>query len=69
MTEKLFTSIGDILGSYNLKKPAVYDLLYRSICDSFTSYTYYILAYAGTPEKVGGETAKFYITTTDKYTR
>ena len=42
---------------YNPQKPAKYDLLYRSLCDSTVSYTYFSLVYAGKPEVVGGNGA------------
>ena len=51
---------------YNPNKPAKYGLLYRSLCDSLISYTYYSLPYAGKPEKAEGSTAKYYITGTDE---
>ena len=54
---------------YNPQKPAKYGLLYRSLCDSTVTYTYFSLAYAGKPEVVGGNGAKFYITDTDEYTK
>ena len=54
---------------YNPQKPAKYGLLYRSLCDSTVTYTYFSLAYAGKPEVVGGNGAKFYITGTDEYTK
>ena len=51
---------------YNPHKPAKYGLLYRSLCDSTVTYTYFSLTYAGKPEVVGGNGAKFYITGTDE---
>lgn len=54
---------------YNPNKPSKYGLLYRSLCDSTTTYTYYTLPYAGKPEIVDGDGAKFYITGTDEYTK
>ena len=54
---------------YNPQKPAKYGLLYRSLCDSTVTYTYFSLAYAGKQEVVGGNRANFYITGTDEYTK
>ena len=54
---------------YNPSKPAKYGLLYRSLCDSSISYTYYTLPYGGKPEVIGGDGAKFYVTGTDEYTK
>ena len=54
---------------YNPQKPAKYGLLYRSLCDSTVTYTCFSLAYAGKPEGVCGNGAKFYITSTDEYTK
>ena len=54
---------------YNPQKPAKYGLLYRSLCDSTATYTYFSLAYTGKPEVVGGNGAKFYITSTDECTK
>ena len=54
---------------YNPQKPAKYGLLYGSLCDTTVTYTYFSLAYAGKPEVVGGNRAKFYITGTDEYTK
>ena len=54
---------------YKPQKPAKYGLLYRSLCDSTVTYTYFSLDYAGKPEVVGGNGAKFYITGTDEYTK
>ena len=53
----------------NPQKLAKYGLLYRSLCDSTVTYTYFSLAYAGKQEVVGGNGAKFYITGTDEYTK
>ena len=53
----------------NPNKPAKYGLLFRSLCDSTTTYTYYTLTYAGKPEVAEGDTAKYYITGTDTYTQ
>ena len=54
---------------YNPQKPVKYGLLYRSLCDSTVTYTYFILVYVGKPEVVGGNGATFYITGTDEYTK
>ena len=54
---------------YNPSKPAKYGLLYRSLCDSSISYTYYTLPYSGKPEVIGSDGAKFYVTGTDEYTK
>ena len=43
---------------YNPKKPAKYGLLYRSLCDSSVSYTYYTLPYARKPEVRAGDSSK-----------
>ena len=52
---------------YNPTKPAKYGLLYRSLCDSTTTYTYFTLTYAGKPESSDGPAAKYYLTGTDDY--
>ena len=44
-------------------------MLYRSLFDSTVTYTYFSLTYAGKPEVVGGNEAKFCITGTDEYTK
>ena len=44
-------------------------MLYRSLCDSKVTYTYFSLAHAGKLEVAGGNGAKFYITGTDEYTK
>ena len=54
---------------YNPSKPAKYGLLYRSLCDSTTTYTYFTLTYAGKSESADGPAAKFYLTGTDEYTK
>ena len=54
---------------YNPNKLAKYGLLFCSLCDSSTSYTYFTLPYAGKPEEIAGEAAKFYVTGTDEYTK
>ena len=54
---------------YNLNKPAKYGLLYSSLCDLSTSYTYFTLPYAGKPKEIAGEAAKFYVTGIDDYTK
>ena len=54
---------------HNPQKPTKYGLLFRSLCDSTVTYTYFSLAYTGKPEFVGGNGAKFYITGTDEYTK
>ena len=54
---------------YNPNKPVKYGLLYCSLSDSLTSYTYFTLPYAGKLEEIAGEAAKFYVTGTDEYTR
>ena len=54
---------------YNPQKPEKDGLLYRSLCDSTVTYTYFSLPYTGKPEFVGGNGAKFYITGTDEYTK
>ena len=54
---------------YNPSKPAKYGLLYRSLCDSSISYTYYTVPYGGKPEVIGGDGAKFYVIGTDEYTK
>ena len=43
--------------------------MYHSLCDSLTSYTYFTLSYAGKPEDIAEEAAKFYVTGTDEYTK
>ena len=52
---------------YNLNKPAKYGLLFRSLCDSRTTYTYYTLPYAGKPKVAKGDAAKYYVTGTEDY--
>ena len=70
LDETLYPYRGHIgFKQYNPQKPAKYGLLYRSLCDSTVTYTYLSLAYAGKPEVVGGNGAKFYITGTDEYTK
>ena len=54
---------------YNSNKPVKYGLLYSSLCDLSTSYTYFTLPYAGKPEEIAGEAAKFYVTGIDEYTK
>ena len=54
---------------YNPNKPAKYGLLYRSLCDATIPYTYFSLSYAGEPEIFEGNTAKYYITGTDEYSK
>lgn len=54
---------------YNPSKPAKYGLLYRSLCDSTVTYTYFTLPYAGKPEVIDGDAAKYYVTGTDEYTK
>ena len=68
--ETLYPHRGQIgFKQYNPQKPAKYGLLYRSLCDSTVTYTYFSLASAGKPEVVGGNGAKFYITGPDEYTK
>ena len=68
--ETLYSYRGHIgFKQYNPQKPAKYGLLYRSLCDSTVTYTYFSLAYTGKPEIVGGNGAKFYISGTDEYTK
>ena len=52
---------------YNPNKPAKYGLLYRSLCDATIPYTYFSLSYAGKPEILEGDAAKYCIIGTDKY--
>ena len=67
--ETLYPSRGAIgFKQYNPNKRVKYGLLYRSLCDSSTSCTYFTLPYAGKPEEIAGEAAKFYVTGTDEYT-
>ena len=51
---------------YNSNKPAKYGLLYCSLCDLSTSYTYFTLSYAEKPEEIAGEATKFYVSGTDE---
>ena len=68
--ETLYPYCGSIgFKQYNPSKPAKYGLLYRSLCDSSVSYTYYTLPYAGKPEENTGEPRKYYVTGTDEYTK
>ena len=53
----------------NPSKPAKYGLLYRSLCDSMTTYTSFTLPYAGKPESTDGPAGKYYLTGTNKYTK
>ena len=56
--ETLYPYMGHIgFKQYNPQKPAKYGLLYRSLCDSTVTYTYFSLAYAGKTEVVGGNGA------------
>ena len=52
---------------YNPNKPAKYGLLFRSLCDTTTTYKFYTLPYAGKPEVAKGDAAKYYVTGTDAY--
>ena len=54
---------------YNLNKPANYGLLYHSLCDSSTLYTYFTLPYPGKREEIAAEAANFYLTETAEYTK
>ena len=54
---------------YNPNKPSKYGLMYRSLCDSSTTYTYSSLPYAGKPEEIEGAAAKYYVKGTDEYTK
>ena len=68
--ETLYSYRGAIcFKQYNPKKRSNYGLLYRGLCDSSTLYTYFKLPYAGKPEEIAGEAAKFYVSGTDKYTK
>ena len=68
--ETLYLYCGAIgFKQYNPNKQAKYGLLYCSLCDSATSYTYFTLPYAGKPEEIAGEAAKFYVAGTDEYTK
>ena len=68
--ETLFPWRGRIgFKQYNPNKPAKYGLFYRSLCDSTIIYTYSSLPYAGKPEIVEGDAAKYYVTGTDEYTK
>ena len=53
----------------NPNKPVKYGLIFRSLCDSTATYTYYTLPYTGKPEVAEGDTAKYYVTGTDAYTQ
>ena len=65
--ETLYPYRGHIgLKQYNPSKPSKYGLLYRSLCDASTPYTYWTLPYAGKPDVLGSE---FYVTGTDEYTK
>ena len=54
---------------YSPHKPAKYGLLFKSLCDSTTTYIYYTLPYAGKPEVAEGDAAKYYVTGTEAYTQ
>ena len=54
---------------YNPSKPTKHGLLYRSLCDYTTAYTYFSLVYAGKPENTDGLAAKYYVTGTSEYTK
>ena len=54
---------------YNPQKLAKYGLSYRSLCYSAVTSTYLSLTYAGKPDLVCRNGAKFYITDTDEYTK
>ena len=65
--ETLYPYRGNVrIRQYNPSKPARYGLLYRSISDARVPYTYYSIGYAGKPEGVPN---KYYISSTDGYTR
>ena len=70
INETLYPCCGAIgFKQYNTSKPPKYGLLYRGLCNSLTTYTYYSLPYAGKPEVVDGHAAKYYETGTDAYTK
>ena len=50
-------------------KPARYRLLFRSLCDTVETCTYYTLPYAGKPSEINNEAPKYYIAGTDEYTK
>ena len=54
---------------YNSDKPGKYGLLFRSVCDSTITYTYYTLPYAGKSDVAEGDAAKYYVTGTDACTQ
>ena len=54
---------------YNPSKSSKYGLLYRSLCDSVTNYTYSSLPYADKSDVTEGLTSKYYFTGTDEYTK
>ena len=68
--ETLYPYRGQIgFKQYNPSKPVKYSLLYRSLCDSSVQYTYYSLPYAGKPDDLTGDAGKYYITSTDQYSK
>ena len=68
--ETLYSYCGAIgFKQYNPSKPARYGLLYRSICDSTTTFTYFTLPYSGKPKSIDRYAAKYYVTGTDDYTK
>ena len=68
--ETLYQYRGSIgFNQYSPDKPVKFGLLFRSLCDSTTMYTYYTLPYAGKPEVPEGNAAKYYVTGTDAYTQ
>ena len=66
--ETLYPCKGTIgFKQYNPSKPSKYGLLYRSLCDSVTNYTYSSLPYADKPEVTESLASKYYVTGTDEY--
>ena len=68
--ETLYPYRGSIeFKQYNPSKPGKYGLLYRSLCNSVTTYAYCQLPYADKPEITEGPASKYYVTGTDEYTK
>ena len=63
--ETLYPYRGKIgIKQYNPSKPAMYGLLYRSICDAEVSHTYFTLPYNDKPDSSDNE---YYVPGTDEY--
>ena len=70
VNETLSRTVKLLISSTTIEsKPVKYGLLFRSLCDSTTPYTYYTLPYACNPEVAESDAAEYYATGTDAYTQ